>query len=194
MADCWLIAGLGNPGPKYERTRHNAGFWFLDAMDRQQRLEFRAQRKLHGDLTRQVWQGSQVIVLRPDTFMNHSGQAVRAVVDYYEIAAERILVAYDDLDLPPGTVRLKRGGGHGGHNGLRSIFQHLGHPEFWRMRIGIGHPGTREAVLPWVLGRASLNDEQAINNSIQRAIGVLPDLLAGRTESAQQSLHSAAQD
>lgn len=191
MADCWLIAGLGNPGQKYERTRHNAGFWFLDAMDRSQRLEFRAQRKLHGELTRQQWGGAQVIVLRPDTFMNHSGQAVRAVVDYYSIPADRVLVAYDDLDLPPGTVRLKQGGGHGGHNGLRSIFQHLGHPEFWRLRIGIGHPGTREAVLPWVLGRARPEDERLITDSIQRAIDVLPELLAGRTERAQQDLHSA---
>jgi len=191
MADRWLIAGLGNPGQKYERTRHNAGFWFLDAMDRKERLEFKAQRKMHGELTRQVWQGSQVIVLRPDTFMNHSGRAVRAVADYYTVAAEDIVVAYDDLDLPPGTVRLKRGGGHGGHNGLRSIFQHLGHQDFWRMRIGIGHPGTREGVLPWVLGRARTEDEQAINGSIQRAIDVLPKLLAGRGDGAQQDLHSA---
>jgi PTH1 family peptidyl-tRNA hydrolase len=190
MADSWLIAGLGNPGQKYERTRHNAGFWFLDAIDREERLEFRAQRKLHGDVSKQQWRGHPVIALRPDTFMNQSGQAVRAVLDYYSVPADRLLVAYDDLDLPAGTVRLKFAGGHGGHNGLRSIFQHLGHPDFWRLRIGIGHPGTREAVLPWVLGRARPDDERAIVESIQRAVAVLPDVLSGRIERAQQDLHS----
>jgi len=122
--------------------------------------------------------------------MNHSGQALRATADYYAIPAERILVAYDDLDLPPGTIRLKQGGGHGGHNGLRSIFQHLGDQNFWRLRIGIGHPGIKEAVLGWVLGRARPEDEKAIQDSIKRALKVLPDLLSGRCERAQQELHS----
>jgi len=194
MADSWLIAGLGNPGLKYERTRHNAGFWFLDAMDREDRLSFRANRKLHGGLAKQVWRGSDTIVLRPDTFMNHSGQAVRAAADYYSIPLDRILVAYDDLDLPPGTVRLKHGGGHGGHNGLRSLFQHLGKPDFWRLRIGIGHPGTREAVLSWVLGRARAEDERAIEDGIERSVSILPDLLDGHIERAQQALHSATRD
>ncbi len=190
MLGPWLIAGLGNPGQKYERTRHNAGFWFLDAMDREDRLTFKTSRKLHGDLSKQSWRESSVVVLRPDTFMNHSGQAIRAASDYYSIPAERILIAYDDLDLPPGTIRLKQGGGHGGHNGLRSIFQHLNSQAFWRLRIGIGHPGTREAVLAWVLGRAREQEEQAIEEAIRRSVRVLPDLLAGRCERAQQDLHS----
>jgi PTH1 family peptidyl-tRNA hydrolase len=188
----WLIAGLGNPGQKYERTRHNAGFWFIDAMDREDRLVLKANRRLHGECGKQAWRGAQVIVLRPDTFMNHSGQALRAVIDYYSVPVSRVLVAYDDLDLPAGTVRLKQGGGHGGHNGLRSIFQHLGDREFWRLRIGIGHPGTREQVLGWVLGRARPDEERAIESGIRRAVDVLPDLLAGRCERAQQALHSGS--
>ncbi|MEN1727260.1 MAG: aminoacyl-tRNA hydrolase [Pseudomonadota bacterium] len=192
MPGPWLIAGLGNPGQKYERTRHNAGFWFLDAMDRADRLSFKYSKKQHGEVSKQNWSGAGVVVLRPDTFMNNSGQALRAVADYYSIPAERILVAYDDLDLPPGTIRLKQGGGHGGHNGLRSIFQHLSDKQFWRLRIGIGHPGTKEAVLGWVLGRARAEEERAIEDSIERSIKVLPDLLTGRTERAQQDLHSAS--
>ena len=190
MSDSWLIAGLGNPGQKYERTRHNAGFWFLDAMNLVQSLSLKANRKLHGECSKQTWVDSNVVILRPETFMNHSGQALRATADYYAIPAERILIAYDDLDLPPGTIRLKQGGGHGGHNGLRSIFQHLGDQNFWRLRIGIGHPGIKEAVLGWVLGRARPEDEKAIQDSIKRALKVLPDLLSGRCERAQQELHS----
>ncbi|AKS42675.1 aminoacyl-tRNA hydrolase [Wenzhouxiangella marina] len=190
MSELWLIAGLGNPGQKYERTRHNAGFWFLDALDRVEPLAMKANRKLHGEVGRQRWQGRDAIFLRPDTFMNHSGQALRAAADYFSVPAERILVAYDDLDLPPGTIRLKRGGGHGGHNGLRSIFQHLSDQGFWRLRIGIGHPGTREAVLGWVLGRARAEEERAIEEAIERSVKVLPDLLAGRGERAMTALHT----
>ncbi len=192
MSERWLIAGLGNPGLKYERTRHNAGFWFLEALDRIQSLGLKANRKLHGEVAKLDFRGNDCVVLRPDTFMNHSGQAVRAAVDYYGIDAERVIAAYDELDLPPGTVRLKQGGGHGGHNGLRSIFQHLGSQDFWRVRIGIGHPGVREAVTPWVLGRARAEDERAILEAVERAAGVLPDLLAGRSGAAMQALHTRA--
>ncbi len=190
MSDRWLIVGLGNPGAKYERTRHNAGFWFLDALDRACPLQLKSNRKLSGEASKQSLAGADCVFLKPDTFMNHSGQAVRAASDYYGIRPEQIVVAYDDLDLPPGTVRLKLAGGHGGHNGLRSTFQHLGSPNFWRIRIGIGHPGVREAVTPWVLSRANAEDEKAICDAIQRAVKVLPDLLAGHPEQAMQSLHS----
>jgi len=186
----WLIVGLGNPGQKYERTRHNAGFWFLDQLNRLESLPMKASRKLHGEACKLSWRGCDAVFLRPDTFMNHSGQSVRAASDYYSVPAERVLIAYDDLDLPPGTARLKQGGGHGGHNGLRSIFQHLGDQGFWRLRIGIGHPGTREAVLGWVLGRARAEDEQAIEDAIKRAADALPDLLSGRPERAMTKLHT----
>ena len=190
MSDRWLIVGLGNPGQKYERTRHNAGFWFMDELDRRQSLQLKANRKLHGEVGRERFSGVDCLFLKPDTFMNNSGQAVRACVDYYQVQPERIIVAYDDLDLPPGTVRLKRGGGHGGHNGLKSMFQHLGDQSFWRVRLGIGHPGAREAVTPWVLGRAGADDERAIERALGRAVDVLPDLLGGRSEQAMQRLHS----
>lgn len=190
MNDLWLIAGLGNPGSKYERTRHNAGFWFLDALDRREPLSLKANRKLHGEVCKTRFASSDAVFLRPGTFMNNSGQAIRAVTDYYDIRPERVVVAYDDLDLAPGVVRLKLGGGHGGHNGLRSTFQHLGSQNFWRVRIGIGHPGVREAVTPWVLGRAGADDEKAILKAIDQAVDVMPDLLAGKTERAMQNLHT----
>ena len=192
MSARWLIAGLGNPGAKYDRTRHNAGFWLLDAIDRRKSLNLKANRKLHGEASKQAFGGADCVFLKPDTFMNHSGQAVRAATDYYQIAPEQVIIAYDDLDLPPGTVRLKQGGGHGGHNGLRSTFQHLGSQNFWRVRIGIGHPGIREAVTPWVLSRAGAEDERAIEDAIARAVDVLPDLLAGQPERAMQRLHTSA--
>ena len=192
MSARWLIAGLGNPGAKYDRTRHNAGFWLLDAIDRRKSLNLKPNRKLHGEASKQALGGADCVFLKPDTFMNHSGQAVRAATDYYQIAPEQVIIAYDDLDLPPGTVRLKQGGGHGGHNGLRSTFQHLGSQNFWRVRIGIGHPGIREAVTPWVLSRAGAEDERAIEDAIARAVDVLPDLLAGQPERAMQRLHTSA--
>jgi peptidyl-tRNA hydrolase, PTH1 family len=190
VSDRWLIVGLGNPGQKYERTRHNAGFWFLDALDRRQSLGLKSNRKLHGEAAKTPFAGADCVFLRPDTFMNHCGQAVRAAADYFNVPAERVVVAYDDLDLPPGTVRLKLGGGHGGHNGLRSTFSHLGSQNFWRVRIGIGHPGIREAVTPWVLGRANAEDEKAIMDAVDRSADALPDLLDGQPERAMQKLHT----
>jgi len=190
----WLLVGLGNPGQKYDRTRHNAGFWLIDAIDRRQPLNLKPNRKLLGEVAKERLAGVDCVFLKPDTFMNNSGQAIRAAADYYDVAPERVVVAYDDLDLPPGTVRLKQGGGHGGHNGLRSTFQHLGSQEFWRFRIGIGHPGLREAVTPWVLSRANADDERAIIESIDRAVAVLPDLLAGQPGRAMQTLHSKGAD
>ncbi|MFP4276705.1 MAG: aminoacyl-tRNA hydrolase [Wenzhouxiangella sp.] len=186
----WLIVGLGNPGTKYDRTRHNAGFWLLDALAARLGLAWKAERRFHGEIGKVRSASAEVLGLKPHTFMNESGQAVRAVSDYFDVPVERIVVGYDDLDLPPGTVRLKRGGGHGGHNGLRSLFAHLPDPGFWRVRIGIGHPGVREVVTPWVLGRPDANDERHIIASIDRAVEVLPLLLAGQAGRAMQALHT----
>lgn len=194
MTERWLIVGLGNPGSKYSRTRHNAGFWLLDVLDRVASLGLKKDRKFHGEVGRVRLGGVEAVCLRPETFMNESGRAVRAVTDYFGIPVAQVVAAYDDLDLPPGTVRLKRGGGHGGHNGLRSLFAHLGSPDFWRVRIGIGHPGIREAVTPWVLSRAGAEDESAILEGIDRAAAVLPDLLSGRPDQAMQALHTARPD
>ena len=190
MDGLWLIAGLGNPGPKYDRTRHNAGFWFLEAALRRFGGDLRADKKLHGRALKTRIDGVDALFLAPETFMNESGQSLRAAVDFYRIAPERVLVAHDELDLPPGTTRLKRGGGHGGHNGLRSTFRHLGTPEFWRLRIGIGHPGTADQVTPWVLGRAPAAEEDRIVDSIDRAVEVLPLFLSGQSGEAMKTLHA----
>lgn len=194
MTERWLIVGLGNPGPQYSRTRHNAGFWLLDALDRTAALGMKKDRKFHGEIGRVRLGGVEAVCLKPETFMNDSGRAVRAVTDYFNIPVDKLVVAYDDLDLPPGVLRLKRGGGHGGHNGLRSLFDHLSGPDFWRVRIGIGHPGIRGAVTPWVLSRAGAEDESAILEGIERAVTVLPELLQGRPERAMQDLHTVISD
>ena len=186
----FLIAGLGNPGSRYAETRHNAGFWFLDRLAAATGAVFRNQSRLHADTARVTIDGTDCLLARPTTFMNHSGQALRAVTDYFRVDAARILVAYDELDLPPGVVRLKRGGGHGGHNGLRDIFRHLADHDFLRLRIGIGHPGHRDAVTPYVLGRPTADEERLVNEAVRRALGVLPDVLQGRLADAMKELHT----
>ena len=194
MASPWLIAGLGNPGPKYERTRHNAGFWFIERVAERHHLSLKGEKKLHGLAVKARLDGVDTVLLMPETFMNDSGRSLRAATDFYRIPADRVLVAYDDLDLQPGTAKLKMDGGHGGHNGLRSAFSHLGTPQFWRLRIGIGHPGLAAQVTPWVLGRASADDERAIVDSIERSLDVLPEFLAGRPGEAMKELHRSATD
>ena len=190
----WLIAGLGNPGPKYQGTRHNAGFWFIERFARRHHLSLKSEKKLQGEAARARLDGVDAVLLAPTTFMNESGRALRAAADFYRIEPARVLVAYDDLDLAPGIARLKKDGGHGGHNGLRSIFSHLGTPEFWRLRIGIGHPGQAAQVLPWVLGRASAADEQGILDAIERALGVMGEFLEGRVGDAMTHLHARRKD
>ena len=190
----WLIAGLGNPGPKYRGTRHNAGFWFVERLARRHHLSLKPEKKLHGEAVRARLDAIDAVLLAPTTFMNESGRALRAAIDFYRIEPGRVLVAYDDLDLEPGVARLKKDGGHGGHNGLRSIFSHLGTPEFWRLRIGIGHPGLAEQVLPWVLGRASAADEQATVEAIERSLTVMGEFLEGRVGDAMTHLHARRKD
>lgn len=191
MAVLRLIVGLGNPGAEYARTRHNAGFWFVDELVRSHAGRFGNDAKLHGETCRLDIAGQQVWVLKPSTFMNRSGQSVGAALRYFKIESEQMLVAHDELDLAPGTARLKFDGGHGGQNGLRDIVAHLGHGKFHRMRIGIGHPGQKDKVTPWVLGAPGKDDEAAILRAIDDAMDVLPLALAGNFNEAMKRLHTS---
>lgn len=186
-----LIVGLGNPGGEFSRTRHNAGFWFLDALATELGARLGTDNKLHAENGKVLVSGQPVWLLKPGTFMNRSGLAVTAAQRYFKIAPEETLVAHDDLDLPTGTVRLKFDGGHGGQNGLRDIIAQLGHGRFHRLRLGIGHPGHKDQVTPWVLGRPGLEDEKRIRGAVERAIAEVPALVAGEFERAMRQLHSA---
>lgn len=191
MANPFVFIGLGNPGQKYAETRHNAGFWFLDRLAGKSGSVFRVQSKLQVEIARAVLHGHECILAKPTTFVNNSGQAVRAVLDYYKVPASRLLIAYDELDLPPGVTRLKLGGGHGGHNGLRDIFRHTGDHDFLRLRIGIGHPGNRELVTPYVLSRPRREDQLLIDKALSKAEAVMQDVLSGKLAAAQTELHTA---
>lgn len=191
MAGLRLIVGLGNPGSEYLRTRHNAGFWFVDALAARQGGRVSFDGKLHGESCRVQIGGELVWLLKPATFMNKSGIAVISALNYYKIEPDQCLIAHDDLDLPTGTVRLKFDGGHGGQNGLRDTFSHLGHGKFHRLRIGIGHPGHKDRVTSWVLGRPSAQDEEAILGGIARAMDVLPLAVDGQFEKAMKQLHTS---
>ena len=186
-----LLVGLGNPGADYSRTRHNAGFWFIDALAQREGARWGYEAKLHGEATKVVIADQPLWLLKPSTFMNKSGLSVVAALRYYKIEPEQALLAHDDLDLPTGTARFKFDGGHGGQNGLRDTIEHLGHGRFHRLRIGIGHPGSKDRVTPWVLGRPSISDEDAIMDSIARALDALPLAVAGQFERAMSQLHTA---
>lgn len=184
-----LIAGLGNPGPKYEQTRHNAGFWLVDEMARRQAAQWRVENRFLGEVARVTLDGSDVWLLKPSTYMNRSGQSVAAMSAFYKIAPGQLAVAHDEIDLPPGDVRFKFGGGHGGHNGLRDIFSHLGR-DFWRVRLGVGHPGHRDQVIDYVLGRPGRDERSQIELCVDRAVDLLPKLVGGDSERAMHALHS----
>lgn len=185
-----LIIGLGNPGAEYERTRHNAGWWMLDAVASAARASFLRETRLHADVAKAEWGGQRVLLARPLTFMNRSGQAFAALTHYYKIPPEQVLVAHDELDLPPGVARLKFDGGHGGQNGLRDIIAACGHGKFHRLRIGIGHPGHKDQVTPWVLGRASVDQEKSIRSAIETATTVIPLAMVGQWNEAMKQLHT----
>ncbi|MHB8447500.1 MAG: aminoacyl-tRNA hydrolase [Rudaea sp.] len=187
-----LIVGLGNPGAEHLRTRHNAGFWFIDALVQREGARLGAEAKLHGDTAKIVLGGQPLLLLKPSTYMNKSGIAVASALRYWKIEPEEMLVAHDDLDLLPGTARLKFDGGHGGQNGLRDIFAHLGHGRFHRLRLGIGHPGHKDSVTPWVLGRPGNADEDAILGAVVAALEVLPLAVAGDFNEATKRLHTPA--
>ncbi len=187
-----LIAGLGNPGDKYSQTRHNAGFWLLDALARRLGAEFMPEPRFNGETANGEIGGRRVRLIKPATFMNLSGQAVGAVARYFRIAPESVLVVHDEIDLPPGVVRIKRGGGHGGHNGLRDIVSVFGGDAgFLRLRIGVGHPGNADEVVDYVLKTPPADERSLILEAIDRALAVLAQVVAGDTEKAMHRLHSA---
>ncbi len=189
MSDVKLIVGLGNPGSQYEETRHNAGFLLLDEIARAYGASFTAEKKFRGETARVTIGNRDVRLLKPDTFMNLSGESVQPMAGFYRIDVEQILVAHDELDIPPGQVKLKRSGGHGGHNGLRDIIKHCGR-DFIRVRLGIGHPGNAKQVSSFVLKRAPSSEQKLLQNCIDDVVRELPDIVAGDLEKAMQVLHT----
>ena len=185
-----LFVGLGNPGPEYEATRHNAGFWWIDALARELKVTLQPERGYWGLAARATVQGQAVWLLQPQTFMNLSGKSVAALARFFKIAPEEILVAHDELDIVPGQAKLKRGGGHAGHNGLRDIHAQLGSADYWRLRIGIGHPGDRADVANWVLKKPAPEQRTLIEDSIAHAIKAWPTLQAGDMDKATLQIHT----
>jgi peptidyl-tRNA hydrolase, PTH1 family len=165
-----LIVGLGNPGPEYLMTRHNAGFWFVDALANKLSLSFSPDKKFQAEVCRYQSGSIDCWLCKPQTYMNESGAAVQALMSYYKLSIDQVMVVHDEIDLMPGTTRLKKGGGHGGHNGLRDIIQRTGSSEFLRLRIGVGHPGSKDKVVPYVLGRANAEEENIIIDSFSLAL------------------------
>jgi len=189
MSSVQLIVGLGNPGDKYEQTRHNAGFWFVDEIARQYGVEFRPETKFLGHAARVQANGMDFWMLKPTTFMNRSGQSIQAIAKFYKIPVECILVVHDELDLPPGSAKLKKSGGHGGHNGLRDTIAAMG-KDFLRLRLGIGHPGHKNMVVDYVLKNTPKADRQLIDDASYAATKVVPDLIQGDLAKAMQDLHT----
>ncbi len=185
-----LIVGLGNPGNDYEQTRHNAGFWWVDEICRTHGLTMASESKFFGRAGRMKANAKECWLLQPMTFMNASGRAVAALARFYRIAPHHILVVHDELDLPPGAVKLKHGGGNGGHNGLKDISAQLGTPDYWRLRIGIGHPGDKSAVVNFVLKPPMREEAVLIEDAIYASTKLLPMLLEGSFEAAMLKLHT----
>ena len=185
-----LIVGLGNPGPEHARTRHNAGFHFVEALAQREDARWSLEPKLFGEVARVTVAGQSVWLLKPATFMNLSGKSITAALRFWKIEPEQMLVAHDELDLPPGTARLKFDGGHGGQNGLRDIIRLLGHARFHRLRIGIGHPGHKDRVVGWVLNRPSAAEAVLIERALDAALDVLPLAVSGDFNEAMKRLHT----
>ena len=186
-----LFVGLGNPGPEYEATRHNAGFWWIDALARELKVNLVPDKAFHGRVARATMHGHTVWLLQPQTFMNLSGKSVAALARFFKILPEEILVAHDELDIVPGQVKLKLGGSHAGHNGLRDIHAQLGSADYWRLRLGIGHPGVKAEVINWVLKKPLSEQREAIEESLERAIRGVPAMMAGEMEKAMLLIHTA---
>ncbi|MGK0673678.1 MAG: aminoacyl-tRNA hydrolase [Halothiobacillaceae bacterium] len=188
--DIRLIVGLGNPGARYADTRHNAGFWFVDTIARLAGATMRPEPRFLGQAARITLEGRELWLLEPTTFMNRSGQSVVALARFYKIAPEQILVAHDEIDLPVGQIKLKYAGGHGGHNGLRDIHAHLGTPNYWRLRIGVGHPGSKDQVADYVLHAPSKLEREKIDVVIDEAHRHIPILLRGDVAAVMNHLHA----
>jgi PTH1 family peptidyl-tRNA hydrolase len=186
-----LIVGLGNPGREHETTRHNVGFLWVDEFARRQELSFKSEARYHGLVARGQLQNHEVLLLKPPTFMNASGRSVVALAQYYKITPAEILVVHDELDLPPGAARLKFGGGHGGHNGLKDVIAHLASKDFWRLRIGIGHPGDRTEVVNYVLNDPRREEREPIEQAMAKSQEIAHMVIEGKTEAAMLKLHTA---
>lgn len=185
-----LIVGLGNPSKEYEQTRHNAGFWFIDELAWQWKAALKEDKKYFGEVARVRYADEEVWLLKPNTFMNLSGKAVGALAQFYKIKPEEILVVHDELDIPTGRIRLKRGGGNGGHNGLKDIQAKLGTADFYRLRLGIDHPGDRTLVSAYVLNKPSAEDKQKVEGAIAQSLQGLSLIMEGKWEEATRLLHS----
>jgi PTH1 family peptidyl-tRNA hydrolase len=186
-----LIVGLGNPGEKYERTRHNAGYWWVDAIAERKRAAWKRETKFSGYVARVEEGGHEFTLLKPATYMNESGRSVSALMRFFKIEPAQLLVVHDELDLPPGAVKLKRGGGTGGHNGLEDIVDALGTKDFWRLRVGIGHPGHKDLVADYVLSKARKVEQDAIDPPFERSLDLLPRLAGARMQDALTWLHTS---
>jgi len=185
-----LIAGLGNPGSDYANTRHNAGFWFIDELARQLGTSFSSDKRFFSQVASAQVNGRKLLLVKPMNYMNNSGQGVAAVARFFKVNTSKILIAHDELDIPPGHIRLKNGGGHGGHNGLRDSVAKLGSGDFWRLRIGIGHPGHKSAVSGYVLKRAAADDQRLIEEGIELALREAITIIDGDINVATKALHS----
>ena len=185
-----LIVGLGNPGQEYEQTRHNVGFWLLDELAWKWKVNFKDEKKFYGEVARATTPDGDVWLLKPMTFMNRSGQAVAALAQFYKIKPEEILVVHDELDIPCGRIKFKLGGGNGGHNGLKDIQAKLGTPQFYRLRLGIGHPGEKHLVVGFVLNKPSVAERELIDRAIAKSLRAMDDVMAGRQEDVVRYLHS----
>lgn len=188
-----LFVGLGNPGPEYEDTRHNAGFWYIDDLARRLKVSLQPDRAYHGLVACANTPNGRVWLLQPQTYMNLSGKSVAALARFFKISPEEVLVAHDELDLPPGQVKLKKGGGHGGHNGLKDIHSQMGSPDYWRLRLGIGHPGVKHEVAAYVLRKPPQAEREAIFKCIAQALDATELLLAGDTAKATAQIHAQPQ-
>jgi PTH1 family peptidyl-tRNA hydrolase len=189
MSQIALIAGLGNPGPGYKGTRHNAGFWFIEELSQHYPLDFKLESRFRGEVASVQINGLSVRVLRPGTFMNESGQSIVSLMRYFAIEPGALLVVHDDLDLEPGVIRLKEGGGHGGHNGLRDLIRHLDSNDFVRLRLGIGHPGHPDDVTAYVLHTPPANERSAILDAVYRAVALIEPIINGDHAAVMNELH-----
>ena len=186
-----LFVGLGNPGAEYEATRHNAGFWWVDALARELKVALVTEKGYHGAVARTTVNGQTIWLLEPRTFMNLSGRSVAALARFFKIQPEEILVAHDELDVVPGQAKLKFGGSHAGHNGLRDIHAQMGTDDYWRLRLGIGHPGVKSEVPNWVLQKPAPEQRKAMEECVERTLKAVPAMLAGEMDKATMLVHTS---